>query len=276
MRDSPSQAVAARTARGFRVGAGVSPLAVGASVVFGATASVAAESTAVSAGTGGTVTLEEIVVTARTRSVCLRRIRHSFAAIPDTVIKEAHITQLDDIGGMVANLNRFGAHDNSAAVTIRGVGAFEVVQGVGFYANDVQLFEGQTVRPNDIARIDVLKGPQGTLYGGANIGGAIKYVTKDPTPTWQNEGTVELGQYSTWNLAAVLSGPITDKLGVRLSAYDDNHDGYIHDTYHNTTYGKGYDRGARLDRKSTRLNSSHSQISYAVFCLKKKIRYSTI
>src|SRR5207237_5055203 len=103
-----------------------------------------------------------------------------------------------------------------------GVGAFEVVQGVGFYANDVQLFEGQTVRPNDIARIEVLKGPQGTLYGGANIGGAIKYVTKDPTPTWQNEASVELGQYSTWNLAAVLSGPITDKLGVRLSAYDDN------------------------------------------------------
>src|SRR5205085_12373415 len=50
---------------------------------------------------------------------------------------------------------------------------------------------------------------------GANIGGAIKYVTKDPTPTWRNEGTIELGQYSTWNLAAVLSGPITDELGVR-------------------------------------------------------------
>ena len=246
MRDSPSQAVAARTGRGFWVRAGVTTLAVGASVVFGATASVAAEPTAVSAGTGGTVTLEEIVVTARKRSENLLDIPASIAAIPDTVIKEAHITQLDDIGGMVANLNLFEAHDNSPAVTIRGVGAFEVVQGVGFYANDVQLFEGQTVRPNDIARIEVLKGPQGTLYGGANIGGAIKYVTKDPTPTWQNEGTIELGQYSTWNLAAVLSGPITDKLGVRLSAYDDNHDGYIYDTYHNTTYGKGYDRGARL------------------------------
>src|SRR5256886_8208396 len=276
MRDSLSQAVAGRTAHGFWVRAGVTTLAVGASVVFGATASVAAEPTAASAGTGGTVTLEEIVVTARKRSENLLDIPASIAAIPDTVIKEAHITQLDDIGGMVSNLNLFEAHDNSPAVTMRGVGAFEVVQGVGFYANDVQLFEGQTVRPNDIARIEVLKGPQGTLYGGANIGGAIKYVTKDPTPTWQNEGTVELGQYSTWNLAAVLSGPITDKLGVRLSAYDDNHDGYIHDTYHNTTYGKGYDRGARLDRKSTRLNSSHSQISYAVFCLKKKIRYSTI
>jgi outer membrane receptor protein involved in Fe transport len=224
---------------------------VGATFAFGATVSVAedAESPApaeTSAGRAGGEMLEEIIVTARKRSENLRDIPASIAAISDAVIKEAHMTQLDDIGSMVSNLNIFEAHDNSPAVTMRGVGAFEVVQGVGFYANDVQLFEGQTVRPNDIARIEVLKGPQGTLYGGANIGGAIKYVTKDPTTTWQNEATVELGQYSTWNLAGVLSGPITDKLGVRASVYDDNHGGYIHDTYHNQTFGKGHDHGARL------------------------------
>ncbi|MDE2219208.1 MAG: TonB-dependent receptor [Gammaproteobacteria bacterium] len=222
--------------------------AAGVSVVLGATVSVAADAKrpAATVGSGGTATLEEIIVTARKRSENLRDIPASIVAIPETVLKEAHIAQLDDISGVVSNLNIFEAHDNSPAVTMRGVGAFEVVQGVGFYANDVQLFEGQTVRPNDVARIEVLKGPQGTLYGGANIGGAIKYVTKDPTPTWQNEASVELGQYSTWNLAAVLSGPISDKLGVRFSAYDDNHDGYIYDTYHQTTYGKGHDHGARL------------------------------
>src|SRR5216110_1102944 len=102
MRDSLSQSVAGRTARGFWVRAGVTTLAVGASVVFGATASVAAEPTAAPAGTGGTVALEEIVVTARKRSENLLDIPASIAAIPDTVIKEAHITQLDDIGGMAA------------------------------------------------------------------------------------------------------------------------------------------------------------------------------
>jgi iron complex outermembrane recepter protein len=224
---------------------------VGATFAFGATVSVAEDGedsapAEASAGRPGGEMLEEIIVTARKRSENLRDIPASIAAISDAVIKEAHMTQLDDLGSMVSNLNIFEAHDNSPAVTMRGVGAFEVVQGVGFYANDVQLFEGQTIRPNDIARIEVLKGPQGTLYGGANIGGAIKYVTKDPTTTWQNEATVELGQYSTWNLAGVLSGPITDKLGVRASVYDDNHDGYIHDTYHNQTFGKGHDHGARL------------------------------
>lgn len=156
------------------------------------------------------------------------------------------MTQLDDLSSLVSNLNIFDAHDNSPAVTMRGIGAFEVVQGVGFYANDVQLFEGQTIRPVDIERIEVLKGPQGTLYGGANIGGAIKYVTKEPTSTWQNEATFELGQYKTRNVAAVLSGPITDKLGVRVSVYDENHDGYIYDTYHHENFGKTIDRGGRV------------------------------
>src|SRR5882757_2072413 len=251
MCDSLSQSAATRTAGGRRARTGLITLTVGATFAFGATVSVAedgenAAPAEASAGRAGGEMLEEIIVTARKRSENLRDIPASIAAISDTVIKEAHMTQLDDIGSMVSNLNIFEAHDNSPAVTMRGVGAFEVVQGVGFYANDVQLFEGQTVRPNDIERIEVLKGPQGTLYGGANIGGAIKYVTKEPTQTWENEATLELGQYRTWNLDAVISGPITDQLAVRASVYDDNHHGYIHDTYHDQTFGTTYDRGGRL------------------------------
>ncbi len=239
-----------RAARGRRARVAVNRWGVASTIVLAATASIAAGTNDASSSAPSTAipsgdTLVEIVVTARKRTENLRDIPASISAIPDSVIKEAHLTQLDDIGALVSNLNIFEAHDNSPAVTMRGIGAFEVVQGVGFYANDVQLFEGQTVRPNDIERIEVLKGPQGTLYGGANIGGAIKYVTKEPTATWQNEATVELGQYKTRNVEAVLSGPITDKLGVRISVYDDNHDGYIYDTYHQDTFGKGYDHGGR-------------------------------
>jgi len=56
-------------------------------------------------------------------------------------------------------------------VVLRGVGSFGLVAGVGFYVNDVQVFEGQIARPIDIERIEVLKGPVGTLFGGAMSAG---------------------------------------------------------------------------------------------------------
>ncbi len=209
-------------------------------------AAVPALAAATSPESAGENTFEEIVVTARKRSESIHDIPATVQAISGTSIIENHMTALDDIGSMVTNLNIFEAHDNSPAVVMRGAGSFEQVVGVGFYMNDVQLFEGQTARPMDIARIEVLKGPQGTLYGGANIGGAIKYVTKDPTATWENEVTAEVGNYRTGNVSAVLSGPIADKLGMRLSVYSDNREGYIWDTYQEKTIGGTHDRGGRL------------------------------
>ena len=221
--------------------------------------------------------LEEVVVTARKRTESLLDVPASITAISANTIEQAHMTQIDDIGSMVSNLNIFEAHDNTPAVTLRGVGAFELVQGVGFYVNDVQLFEGQTVRPVDVARIEVLKGPQGTLYGGANIGGAIKYVTKDPGDFWDNEAAVELGEHTTRNYHAVLSGPLLPdgKLGVRVSVYDDNHGGYIYDTFHQMNFGDTHDKGGRItflsqleDTKvhlylsADDLNSSNQNLNY--------------
>lgn len=189
----------------------------------------------------------EVVVTARKRSENLQQIPASIAAITANTIVEQHMTQIDDIGELVSNLHIVQRNDNSPDVTLRGVGSFGVVQGVGFYVNDVQLFEGQTVRPEDIQRIEVLKGPQGTLYGGANIGGAIKYVTKQPSDVWTGEATAEIGDFATKNFSAAISGPIVpDKLLVRASAYDENQGGYTWDTFRKVDYGQTRDEGGRL------------------------------
>ena len=72
--------------------------------------------------------------------------------------------------------------DGYPNVSIRGVGAFGLTQGVGFYLDDVQLFGDASSRFGDLERIEVLKGPQGVLYGGSNIGGAVKYVSARPSP----------------------------------------------------------------------------------------------
>src|SRR5260370_31540993 len=110
----------------------------------------------------------------------------------DTIVN-SHLTRLDDLNSLVSNLNIVERADNTPDVVLRGVGTFGVVQGIGFYVNDVQQFEGQTVRPEDIDHIEVLKGPQGTLYGGSNIGEGIKNGPKAPTDTSTRRGTIEGG-----------------------------------------------------------------------------------
>src|ERR1700733_2740099 len=232
--------------RRARTRAGLATVALGLAATFNGAVSLAADDKPDAPAAAAQDTLEEIVVSARKRNETVLDIPASITAISAATIEEAHVTQLDDLNALVTNLNIDEAHDNTPDVTLRGVGAFGVVQGVGFYLNDVQLFEGQTARPIDIERIEVLKGPQGTLFGGANVGGAIKYVTKDPTSTWDNEATVEFGEYDTRNYQAVLSGPLDDKVGVRASLYYDTHGGYIFDTYHKTDYGDANDHGGRI------------------------------
>src|SRR5882757_4943428 len=191
--------------------------------------------------------LEEIVVTARKRAEDLQSIPASVSALGSTQINDAHITRIDDLASLMPNLNITTRADNTPDVVMRGVGAFGVTQGVGFYVNDVQLFEGQTVRAEDLERIEVLKGPQGTLYGGSNIGGAIKYITKKPGSEPAAEATVEFGNLNTRNFSGALSGPIAgDSLKGRLSLFDATSDGFVTDPTLNRTLGHSNERGGRL------------------------------
>jgi iron complex outermembrane receptor protein len=192
--------------------------------------------------------LGEVLVTARKRSETLMSIPESVSAFGSAQIKDSHLTQIDDLGNLVSNLNIVTRADQTPDVVLRGVGSFGVVNGVGFYANDVQLFDGQTVRPEDLERIEVLKGPQGTLYGGSNVGGAIKYVTKLPTNDLEGEATAEVGEYGTQTYSTAVSGPIIpDRLLVRLSLFDTTTDGFIHDTsFDNRTVDGGTEFGGRL------------------------------
>src|ERR1700730_17547243 len=184
--------------------------------------------------------LEEIIVTALKRSEELQNIPESIQAFGEQELANAQVTKLDDLGGLVSNLNITTRSDNNPDVVMRGVGSFGVVQGVGFYANDVQLFDGQTVRPEDLERIEVLKGPQGTLYGGNNIGGAIKYITKLPTDTFEGKAMVEAGNYDTQTYSGYLSGPLSPGvLDGRISAYGTTSDVYIYDTVLNKPVSGG-------------------------------------
>ena len=124
--------------------------------------------------------LEEIIVTARKRNESLQEIPESVSAISGDELEAGGITHINDIGLRITNLNLSARADGNPNVTIRGVGSFGNTQGVGFYVDGTQIFVDASADFGDMERLEVLKGPQGALYGGSNIGGAVKFVTRRP------------------------------------------------------------------------------------------------
>lgn len=195
--------------------------------------------------------LTEVVVTARKRLESAQDIPESITTVSADVIERAGISSINDIHMIATSVNLNRRQDESPNVVLRGVGSFGNVQGVGFYVDDVQIFTGMTERTEDIGRIEVLKGPQGTLYGGNNIGGAIKYVLKEPSYNWSGEGRAQVGSLGKKTLAGAVTGPLVeDKLAFRFSAYGESGDGFMYNAFQGDEIDQKEEYGARLSLRA--------------------------
>jgi iron complex outermembrane receptor protein len=173
--------------------------------------------------------VEEILVTARKREESVLEIPESLSVITGVDIARQNLKTLDKVGLMVPNLNLSTRLDGFPNVSIRGVGAFGNTQGVGFYLDDVQIFSDASSRFGDLERIEVLKGPQGTLYGGSNIGGAVKFVSARPDPE-EAFGRVKVlgGEQGLWDVEASVNAPLGENgWAMRLFGFGANSDGYL-------------------------------------------------
>ena len=173
--------------------------------------------------------LDEIIVTARKREESLLDISESVTAISGSDIDDQNIKGLDKIGLLIPNLNLAMRADGYPNVSIRGIGAFGLTQGVGFYLDDVQLFSDASSRFGDLDRIEVLKGPQGILYGGSNIGGAVKFVSKRPSAEEGLGGRVkyQLGDQSIEDIEVSANIPLQGDWAMRFFAFTRDDDGFI-------------------------------------------------
>ena len=172
--------------------------------------------------------IEEIVVTARKREESLLDIPESITAISGSNIETQNIKTLDDIGFLIPNLNLSMRADGFPNVSIRGLGSFGNTQGVGFYIDDVQLFSDASSRFGDLERIEVLKGPQGVLFGGSNIGGAVKYVSKRPELGATNTKIKYLaGGQAIEDLEVSTNIALNDDWAMRFFAFDREDEGYL-------------------------------------------------
>ncbi len=185
-----------------------------------------------SAETGASSFLEVITVTARKREESLLEIPETVTAISQESIERGNIKGLEDIGFLIPNLSLSVRTDGFPNVSIRGVGSFGNTQGVGFYLDDVQLFSDASSRFGDLARIEVLKGPQGTLYGGSNIGGALRFVAVRPDPS-DFSGRIKgvVGEQNIRDIEATVNVPLgSSDWAVRLFGFTMSDDGFLKNT----------------------------------------------
>ncbi len=177
----------------------------------------------------------EITVTSRRREEQLQDVPVAVSVIAGDQLEDVAASSISELEGYVPNLSIYQGRNQSTTLTafIRGVGQADplwgVDPGVGLYIDDVYIAraQGALLDVYDIERIEVLRGPQGTLYGKNTIGGAIKYVTKPLSNTLEGRVTWNPGTFGTQEIRANVSGPIVkNKLLGKASFAKLTRDGY--------------------------------------------------
>jgi len=185
--------------------------------------------------TTNAATLEEIVVTAQKRAESLQDVPVSVAAVTAKKISDSGIVDLQGLSELVPNfsINETGI---STTVTIRGISSginsgFE--QSVGMYNDGIFYGRDQLARVPmiDMERVEVLRGPQGILFGKNSIAGAVSQISAKPTDEFEGSVTALYEpDHGETDLRMVLSGPLTDNLSGRLAVMTRELDGYVKNT----------------------------------------------
>ena len=187
--------------------------------------------------------LEEVVVVARKREESLQVTPVAVSAFNSDQMRAAQINNIADLSQRVPGLsNKDG--DRVSGMTIRGVGSRAVGAaidpGVGVYVDGIFMprSDTQLVDVVDMESIQVLRGPQGTLFGKNTAGGALLLQSQKPTEEFGVKAELGLGDYDRQNLSVRVDGPLlADKLFGALTYDTRNEDGYMDDYYTDIDYG---------------------------------------
>ncbi len=225
-------------------------LAMGAVFAAPAMAQQAAPEQAAGSTPAKAKQLDKIVVTARKRSETLQDVPIAVSAFTADDLRTQNVQNLGDLHGKVPSLQIYAARGSNTTLTayIRGIGQADPTWGfdpaVGIYLDDVYLArpQGAMLDVFDVERIEVLRGPQGTLYGKNTIGGAIKYISR-PLPV-KTEGAVEatVGTHGEKDVKASLGSASADQVWRGRLAVA---------SLHNDGFGKDIDTGSRNGNKNT-------------------------
>lgn len=165
----------------------------------------------------------DIIVTAQKRSESINSVGMSITAQTGDQLLAKGVTSTADLSKVVAGFTFEGAVGAQPVYSIRGIGFHDVSlaagQAVAIYADEVPMpFALETVGADfDIERVEVLKGPQGTLFGQNSTGGAVNYVSAKPTSTFQAGIDATYGRFNISDISGFVSGPLSDTLRARVA-----------------------------------------------------------
>jgi len=184
-----------------------------------ASAAVAAEPESGSSAGG----VQEIIVTANKRQESISKVGASIAAFDTSMLENRNIGNPEELARTIPSLSLAPSTHGTPVFTLRGIGYNADSLGV-YPAVSVSMDQAPMTFPvlaghsmYDLERVEVLKGPQGTLFGQNSTGGAINYIAAKPTADLAAGINLDYGRFNEMHGTAYISGPVTDTLGIRLA-----------------------------------------------------------
>jgi iron complex outermembrane receptor protein len=180
--------------------------------------------------------VEQVVVTAERRATDLQKTAIAISAFSQQVLADRKVDSIRDLSGQIPNLSisRVTISHTTQTYALRGVGESDPIQEpvLAVYVDDVYIPRqiGSMVEFNDLERVEVLRGPQGTLYGRNSSAGALRIITRDPGDAFRAKAEVGLGNYGAVDVRGLIEGPLVEgKLAGSLSYIHHSRDGVTFD-----------------------------------------------
>jgi len=182
---------------------------------------------------------EEVIVTAQFRNISVLNTGSSITVIDGDTLEQRGATHLEQVLNLAPNVNFSSGASRGKFIQIRGIGERSqfiepLNPSVGLLIDGIDFSGiGGAATTLDMRQIEILRGPQGTLYGANALAGLIDMKSNDPTDTFEGRVETSIAEYETRTTSAVLSGPISDTLGYRLALQGHRSDGYIDNDFLN-------------------------------------------
>jgi len=177
--------------------------------------------------------IDEVVVTSRRRRTNMQKVPVAVSVIKPPLIRDARIYTIEDVGTRVPGLTIASFSIGQPTIHMRGVGSNDdgaaLDNSIVMFVDDVYVGRITAINMNfyDLDQIEIIRGPQGTLYGKNAIGGAINVTSKNPTENLSGEGDVTVGNYNRRDFRGVISGPLVkEKFLGRLVFHSRKRDGW--------------------------------------------------